>query len=53
MTVNGSSVRADRDANERFYGKRLDTGQIILQEQADAREPVPQWLEVLNLYARP
>ena len=53
VTVNGSTFRADRDSNERFYGKRLETGQIVLQGQADTREPVPQWLEVLNRYARP
>jgi lipid-binding SYLF domain-containing protein len=53
VTVNGSTFRADRDSNERFYGKRLETGQILLQGQADAREPVPQWIEVLNRYARP
>ena len=53
VTINGSTFRADRDSNERFYGKRLETGQIVLQGQADTREPVPQWLEVLNRYARP
>ena len=53
VTVNGSTVRADRDANERFYGKRLETGQILLQGEADARAPVPEWLEALNRYARP
>jgi lipid-binding SYLF domain-containing protein len=29
MTINGSTVRADRDANERFYGTRLDAEQIV------------------------
>jgi lipid-binding SYLF domain-containing protein len=53
VTINGSTFRTDRDANERFYGKRLETGQIVLQAQADSREPVPQWLDVLNRYARP
>ena len=53
VTVNGSTLRADRDANERFYGKRLDTGQIVLMGQADTRAPVPEWIEVLDRYARP
>ena len=25
VTINGSTIRQDRDANERFYGKRLET----------------------------
>jgi lipid-binding SYLF domain-containing protein len=53
VTINGSTVRTDRDANERFYGKRLETGQILLQGQADTRAPVPEWLEALDRYARP
>jgi lipid-binding SYLF domain-containing protein len=52
VTINGSTLRADRDGNERFYGKRLDTGQIILMGQADTRAPVPEWIEVLDRYAR-
>ena len=53
VTINGSTLRADRDGNERFYGKRLDTGQIVLMGQADTRAPVPEWIEVLDRYARP
>jgi lipid-binding SYLF domain-containing protein len=53
VTVNGSTLRGDRDANERFYGKRIDTSQVVLQGQADTRAPVPDWIEVLNRYARP
>jgi len=53
VTVNGSTVRGDRDANERFYGKRLDTAQVVLQGMGDTRAPVPDWLDVLNRYAKP
>ena len=53
VTINGSTFRSDRDANERFYGKRIETAQILLQGQGDTREPVSQWLETLNRYARP
>jgi len=53
VTINGSTLRTDRDANERFYGKRLETGQIVLQGEADTRAPVPEWIDALDRYARP
>jgi lipid-binding SYLF domain-containing protein len=53
VTINGSTLRADRDANERFYGKRVETSQIVLQGEADTRAPVPEWIDALNRYARP
>ncbi len=52
VTVNGSTVRADRDANARFYGKRLDAAQIVFDGQADTREPVPDWVGTLDKFAR-
>ena len=52
VTVNGSTVRPDRDANERFYGKRLDTKQIIFAAAPGNPAPVPLWLEALNRYTR-
>ena len=30
VTLGGATLRADRDANERFYGERLDSRQIVL-----------------------
>ena len=30
VTLGGATLRADRDANERFYGERLDSTQIVL-----------------------
>ena len=29
VTLNGSTIRQDRDANERFYGTAYRTGQIV------------------------
>ena len=52
VTVNGSTVRQDRDANERFYGKRLETRQIIFGPAPGTPTPVPLWLDVLGRYAR-
>jgi lipid-binding SYLF domain-containing protein len=51
ITVNGSTVRQDVDANERFYGKRLETKQIVLERGVGTPEPVPQWLQTLTRYA--
>jgi lipid-binding SYLF domain-containing protein len=53
VTVNGSTVRQDRDANERFYGRRLEMKQIVFGPAAGAPpEPVPLWLQTLDRYAR-
>jgi len=53
VTVNGSTVRQDRDANERFYGERLETQQIVFgQAVVDRPEPVGVWLETLDRFAR-
>jgi lipid-binding SYLF domain-containing protein len=53
VTINGSTVRGDRDGNERFYGNPLTTSDIVLQGQGDARAPIPEWIEMLNRYAHP
>ena len=53
VTVNGSTVRPDRDANERFYGERLETKQIVFASGPASRpEPVPVWLQTLDRYTR-
>jgi lipid-binding SYLF domain-containing protein len=52
VTINGSTVRADKDANQRFYRKALETEPIVLQGQGDSRAPVPDWLMLLTKYAR-
>jgi lipid-binding SYLF domain-containing protein len=52
VTVNGSTVRQDRDANQRFYGMRLDTKQIVFGALAEGPEPVARWRTALDQYAR-
>lgn len=52
VTINGSTIRQDVDANERFYGRRLETKQIVFERSAGTREPVPLLLQTLNRYAR-
>ena len=39
VTLGGAALRADRDANERFYGVRLDSRQIILEGRTGAARP--------------
>ena len=52
VTVNGSTVRQDRDANRRFYGKALETRQVIFGPAPGTPAPVAEWLQALNRYAR-
>ena len=53
VTVNGSIVRQDQDANERFYGQRLGTQQIVFgSATVDQPTPVDVWLQTLDRYAR-
>jgi lipid-binding SYLF domain-containing protein len=49
VTVNGSTVRADLDANQRFYGKRLNGAQLVLDNAAiESPTPVPEWIQTLS-----
>jgi lipid-binding SYLF domain-containing protein len=52
VTINGSTVRQDRDANERFYGKPLETKQIVFGPAPATPEPVTLWLQALDRYSR-
>ncbi|HTI41373.1 MAG TPA: lipid-binding SYLF domain-containing protein [Vicinamibacterales bacterium] len=52
VTVNGSTIRQDMDANERFYGSRLTTRQVVFEGKAGAPAPVEQWRAALAKYAQ-
>ena len=52
LTVSGSTIRQDRDANERFYGQRLDSQQIVFGGGAGTPEPVPLWIQTLERHTR-
>jgi lipid-binding SYLF domain-containing protein len=52
VTISGSTVRQDRDAQERFYGRRLDAQQILFEPQAGTPEPVALWLQTLERHMR-
>jgi lipid-binding SYLF domain-containing protein len=51
VTINGSTIRQDQDANGRFYGKRLTTRQIVFEGQGTAPEAVGEWRAALGKYA--
>jgi lipid-binding SYLF domain-containing protein len=56
LTLQGSSIREDQDANEDFYGRRLRTRQIALDGQApppSSPEAVKNWLETMQRLVPP
>jgi len=49
VSINGSTVRADLDANQRFYGKRLTGAQLVLDKTVvESATPVPEWIQTLS-----
>jgi lipid-binding SYLF domain-containing protein len=49
VSINGSTVRADVDANQRFYGKRLTGPQLVLDKTiVESSTPVPEWVQTLS-----
>ena len=52
VTINGSTIRQDRDANERYYGTAYRTGQIVFDGLGGVPEPVGAWKAALTKYAR-
>ncbi|MGE0394563.1 MAG: lipid-binding SYLF domain-containing protein [Vicinamibacterales bacterium] len=52
ISINGSTIRQDRDAHERFYGKKLESRQILFEGQGGAPGPVAEWKGVLQKFAQ-
>jgi lipid-binding SYLF domain-containing protein len=52
VTINGSTIRQDVDANQRFYGKPLTTKQVVFEGQAGSPDPVGIWRAALDRYAK-
>jgi lipid-binding SYLF domain-containing protein len=48
ITLKGSTVKQDRDANERFYGQAYRTTQIVIERLGGAPDPVPAWRDLLD-----
>lgn len=54
VTLNGSTIRQDRDANERLYGVGYRTGQIVFEGMGapTATDAVNNWRAALAKYAK-
>jgi lipid-binding SYLF domain-containing protein len=52
VTLNGSTIRQDRDANERFYGTAFRTGQIVFDGKGGSPEAANAWKATLTKYAK-
>jgi hypothetical protein len=55
VTFKGSSIRADVDANERFYGETLDTRAVTVEGRAGPgtapeAEAAQRWHAILKTY---
>ena len=50
VSLKGSAITADEDANAAFYGRRLTTKQIVFEGKATARDPVAEWEVMLRKY---
>ncbi len=47
VTLKGSTIRQDRDANERFYGRSYQSREILLERLGGAPDPVSAWRDEL------
>jgi lipid-binding SYLF domain-containing protein len=52
VTINGSTIRQDRDANERFYGTAYRTGQIVFDGMGGSPDAANAWKATLAKYAK-
>ena len=52
VTLNGSTIRQDRDANERFYGTGYRTGQIVFDGMGGSPDAANAWKAALTKYAK-
>jgi lipid-binding SYLF domain-containing protein len=51
INLNGSSIRADEDANRKFYGTPFKTADVIFKGMGEAKGPVAEWKTTLTKYA--
>jgi lipid-binding SYLF domain-containing protein len=51
ITLQGSTIRQDRDANERFFGYPYRTPQIVFERLGGAPDPTAEWRAALAKYA--
>ncbi len=48
VTLKGSTIRQDRDANERFYGRPYRSREILIERLGGIPDPVPAWRAELD-----
>ena len=51
ISLNGSTIRQDRDANARFYGTGYSSSQIVIEHQGGAPPPSDEWKAALVKHA--
>ena len=54
VSLKGASIRQDQDSNEKFYGSRFRTGDVVLEAKAtmpQSANAVDAWRQVLDKYA--
>jgi lipid-binding SYLF domain-containing protein len=47
VSLEGSTIRQDEDANGRFYGEKFTTRQVVFDNKATAPEPTVPWFQAL------
>jgi len=52
VTLTGSTIRQDRDANERFYGTAFRTGQIVFDGMGGSPDAANAWKASLAKYGK-
>jgi lipid-binding SYLF domain-containing protein len=52
VTLSGSTIRQDRDANERFYGTAFRTGQIVFDGMGGSPDAATAWKASLANHAK-
>ncbi len=50
VTIEGATIRRDRDANEAFYGEPYDTRDIVFDRLGGAPDPTVEWRDMLEKY---
>ena len=53
VSLNGTTIQQDRDANDRFYGMGYRTGQIVFDGLGGEPAPVGDWKAALAKYSAP
>jgi lipid-binding SYLF domain-containing protein len=53
VSLNGTTIQQDRDANDRFYGMGYRTGQIVFDGLGGEPAPVGDWKAALAKYSMP